>query len=184
MAPLLLISLVGAFTSAFAEALPSGSVGAVFGVQSGTSGFRRALGVGAIYGLTAAWQPMRDEQRIGWGVRWNSSFGYFPIADSASIDGVLRLVQLEVVARLRIAPTLKPGRYLTIGLGGSLLRSNEPICSGACSNQQRSFVGPITTLGYEYNAFGAVLLGMDLRYGLIETGPSSIGLLLSVGTAL
>lgn len=164
---------------AAAEDIPSGSIGAVLGVQAGASGSYTALGVGAVYGLTAAWQPMSEDQRIGWGLRWSTIFGYFPNAAAAPVSDVMRIVEMDLVARLRVAPTLKPGRYLTIGVGGSLLRTSEPL-----EDDSRTFAGPLATFGYEHYAFGAVLLGVDVRYGIVETGPTSIGLLLSVGTAL
>jgi len=69
----LMLATVGA-SSARAEDLPAGSIGAVLGVQAGASGSADALGVGVVYGLTAAWQPMTDEQRVGWGVRWSVRF--------------------------------------------------------------------------------------------------------------
>jgi hypothetical protein len=175
-----LLALVAAAREAPADNLPSGSLGAVLGAQSGASGSYTSLGIGVAYGLTAAWQPMSEEQRVGWGIRWSALFGYFPDSRSAPVNGVLRLVELDLVAKLRVAPTLKPGRYLTVGVGGSLLRANEPIRDEGT----RTFAGPIATIGYEHNAFGAVLLGVDVRYGIIETGPTSIGLLVSVGTAL
>jgi hypothetical protein len=185
----LLIACVGLLllawsAAASADGLPSGSVGAVVGAQSGTAGSYKPLGIGVAYGLTAAWQPMAEEQRLGWGLRWSAMFGYFPTGTSARVSGVLRLVELDLVARLRIAPTLKPGRYLTAGVGASLVRSNEPICRTGEVCKTRAFAGPIATLGYEHNAWGAVLFGVDLRYGPIETVSSSIGLLVSVGTAL
>lgn len=165
---------------AAADELPPGTIGAVVGAQAGTSGSYTSLGVGAAYGLSAAWQPIADDKRVGWGVRCSVLFGYFPDASSAPVSGVLRLVELDLVARLRIAPTARPGRYLTAGLGASLLRSNEPIKP----DNQRAFAGPIATFGYEHNAWGSALLGIDVRYGIIETGPTSIGLLVFVGTAL
>lgn len=167
-----------------AEDVPAGTLGAVVGTQAGTAGAYQRVGIGVVYGLTAAWQPMREEQRIGWGVRWSTLFGYFPAADAAPVNGVLRLVQMDLVARLRVAPTLKPGRYLTIGVGGSLERSSEPVCRAGVGCATRSFAGPVATLGYEHNAWGAALIGLDLRYGPIEAVPASIGLLVSVGTAL
>lgn len=165
---------------AAAEELPAGTIGAVLGAQAGSAGSYNSLGVGVAYGLAAAWQPMDDEQRIGWGVRWSVLFGYFPGAASAAVSDVLRLVELDVLARVRVAPTNRPGRYLTVGAGASLLRSSEPIQP----ENRRAFAGPIATFGYEHNAWGSALLGVDLRYGLIETGPASIGLLVYVGTAL
>jgi hypothetical protein len=165
--------------AADSDDLPAGSIGAVLGVEAGASGSYTSLGVGVVYGLTAAWQPMSDDQRIGWGVRWSALFGYFPSAAAAPVSGVIRLVEMDLVVRLRIAPTPRPGRYLTIGAGGSLLRTNEPL-----ENGDRIFGGPIATFGYEHNLLGVMLLGVDVRYGIIETGPASIGLLVSLGTAL
>jgi hypothetical protein len=100
-----------------ADEIPAGTLGAVLGTQAGTAGAYQRVGIGVVYGLTGAWQPMREGQRIGWGVRWTTLFGYFPTADSAPVKGVLRLVEMDLVARLRVAPTLKPGRYLTLGAG-------------------------------------------------------------------
>jgi hypothetical protein len=180
------IALVAAGAGgALADEVPAGTLGAVFGTEAGTSGAYQQVGIGVVYGLTAAWQPMKEDQRIGWGVRWTTLFGYFPAADAAPVNGVLRLVQMDLVARLRVAPTLKPGRYLTVGVGASLERSSEPVCRGGSERcATRSFAGPVATLGYEHNAWGAVLIGLDLRYGPIEAVPASIGLLVSVGTAL
>ncbi len=180
-------ALVAVFSAALAADgtsargdIPSGSVGLVAGAKSGASGSYAALGIGASYGLTAAWQPMAEEQRIGWGLRWSTLFGYFPSSSSAPVSGVLRLVEMDLIARLRIAPTFTPGRYLTVGVGASIFRANEPIYQ----ENERSFLGPVATIGYEHYAWGAVLLGVDVRYGLIEAGPTSIGLLVSFGTAL
>lgn len=175
----LMLATVGV-SSARAEDLPAGSIGAVLGVQAGASGSADALGVGVVYGLTAAWQPMTDEQRVGWGVRWSVRFGYFPDSSSAAVSDVLRLVELDAVARLRVALTARAGRTLTAGAGVSLLRTNEPVLP----DLQRAYAGPIATIGYEHLAWGAALLAIDVRYGIIETGPSSIGLLVSIGTAL
>lgn len=175
----LVLAIFGAPT-AHAEELPAGSIGAVLGVQAGASGSADALGVGVVYGLTAAWQPMTDEQRLGWGVRWSVRFGYFPDSSSAAVSDVLRLVELDAVARLRVALTARAGRTLTAGAGVSLLRANEPVLP----DLRRAFAGPIATMGYEHMAWGAALLAIDVRYGIIETGPTSIGLLVSIGTAL
>jgi hypothetical protein len=172
-------SLGAAPAAAESDDIPSGSIGAVLGSEAGASGSYTSLGIGVVYGLTAAWQPMSDDQRFGWGVRWSTLFGYFPSAAAAPVSGVMRLVEMDLVVRLRIAPTPKPGRYLTIGGGGSLLRTNEPLEDG-----KRTFGGPIVTFGYEHNLLGVMLLGVDVRYGIIETGPTSIGLLVSIGTAL
>lgn len=154
-------------------ALPSGSLGIMFGAGGGTGRYARSLGLGYYqFGAQAAWQPMTIEQRIGWSLKWSFVFGTMYNAESARIDLYLRTLQMDFLAGLRIRPGQSALRYLALRGGLELLRANEPIRPDG----QRAFVGPVASAAIEQYAFGAVLFNVDVRYGMIGSGPSAIAL--------
>lgn len=168
-------------TGARAEALPSGSIGVMFGAGGGTGRYAKSLGLGYHqFGGQAAWQPMRTENRVGWSVKWGFTFGRMFSSDSARIDFVLRTLQMDLMAGLRIRPGTNPGRYIALRGGVELLRANEEIIP----DNQRAFIGPVAALAVEQYAFGAFLFNVDLRYGLIATGPAEIALLAGVSISV
>jgi hypothetical protein len=173
--------LASVATPAHAESLPSGSLGVMFGVGGGTGQYARRLGLGYYqFGAQAAWQPMTTEQRIGWSAKWSFVFGTMYNADSARIDIYLRTLQLDLMAGLRIRPGVNPRRYLALRGGVELFRSNEVIPPG----HQRAFVGPVASAAFEQYVFSAFLFNVDVRYGLIGSGPAEIALLVGVSIAV
>ena len=164
-----------------AEPLPSGSLGVLIGVGGGTGKYARSLGLGYHqFGAQAAWQPMTTERRIGWSLKWSFAFGTMYNADSARIDLYLRTLQMDFLAGVRIRPGQSRLRYLALRGGVELFRSNEPIQPDG----QRKFVGPVADLAVEQYAFGAVLFNVDVRYGLIGSGPAEIALLAGASIAV
>jgi hypothetical protein len=156
-----------------AESLPSGSLGIMFGAGGGTGRYARSLGLGFFqFGAQAAWQPMTTERRIGWSAKWSFVFARMYSADSARIDLYLRTLQMDFLAGLRIRPGDSRLRYLALRGGVELFRSNEPIQPEG----ERAFVGPVADAAFEQYAFGAVLFNVDVRYGLIGSGPAEIAL--------
>jgi hypothetical protein len=131
---------------------------------------------------------MTTEQRVGWSAKWSFVFGTMYGAESARIDPYLRTLQMDFMAGLRIRPGGNPRRYLALRGGIELFRSNEVIQpAGQCtlevvktSDQRdrcpRAFVGPVAAAALEQYAFGVFLFNVDLRYGLIGTGPAQIAL--------
>jgi hypothetical protein len=167
-------ALAAAVAPTRAEPLPSGSLGIMAGAAAGTGKYARSLGLGYYqFGAQAAWQPMTTEQRIGWSLKWSFMFGTMYNADSARIDPNLRTLQMDFLAGLRIRPGQSRARYLALRGGVELLRSNEPIQP----DDQRAFVGPVADAAVEQYLFGAVLFNVDVRYGLIGSGPAEIALL-------
>ena len=178
---LVVIAALAVALPARAEPLPSGSLGIMFGAGGGTSRYARSLGLGYYqFGAQAAWQPMTTEQRIGWSLKGSFVFGTMYNADSAQVDLYLRTLQMDFLAGLRIRPGKSPLRYLALRGGVELLRSNEPIQPDG----QRAFVGPVADLAVEQYAFGAVLFNVDVRYGLIGSGPAEIALLAGASIAV
>jgi hypothetical protein len=170
--------------TADADKLPSGAIGAVVGLVSGTGADAKRLGFGVYtFGLQAAWSPMSTEQNIGWSVRWSTMFGWFYGGNAARIDSTLRTVQMDLSAGGRFRPWPNPRRYLTARVGAQLFRSNQPIALAgeAETMSDREFIGGVATVGFE-QYLGSTLLSIDVRYGLVPEGPKHVALL--VGFAL
>lgn len=181
----LALALVGALAAAAAparaEPLPAGSLGIMAGAGGGTGQYARSLGLGYYqFGAQAAWQPMTTDQRIGWSLKWSFLFGTMYEADSARIDLNLRTLQMDFLAGLRVRPGESRTRYLALRGGVELLRSNEPIQP----DNKRAFVGPVADAGFEQYLFGAVLFNVDVRYGLIGSGPTEIALLIGASLSV
>jgi hypothetical protein len=178
---LVLASIAATCAPAHAEPLPSGSLGVMFGGGGGTGRSARSLGLGYYqFGAQAAWQPMTTEQRIGWSAKWSFVFGTMYNAESARVSIYLRTLQLDLMAGLRIRPGVNPRRYLALRGGVELFRANEVILPG----HQRAFVGPVAAAALEQYAFGAFLFNVDVRYGLIGSGPAEIALLVGASVAV
>ena len=170
----LVLGLAVSVPRASGEPLPSGSLGLLFGVGAGTGAYANRLGVGYHqFGGQAAWQPMATERRVGWSLKWSFLFGTMYYADSARIDLYLRTLQMDLMAGLRIRPGTNPRRYVALRGGVELFRANELIAP----NNSRAFVGPVAAAALEQYAFGAFLFNVDVRYGLIGSGPSEIAVL-------
>jgi len=168
-----LAAAAGAARPARAEPLPSGSLGIMFGAGGGTGRYARSLGLGYFqFGAQAAWQPMTTERRVGYSLKWSFVFGTMYDADSATVDLYLRTLQMDFLIGARIRPGDSRSRYLALRGGVELFRANQPIMP----DNSRAFVGPVVDAAFEQYAFGAVLFNVDVRYGLIGTGPAEIAL--------
>ena len=161
------------------EPLPSGSIGIMFGAGAGTGSYAKKIGLGYYqFGAQAAWQPMTTEQRIGWSFKWQFAFGTMYESDAARIDIYLRTLQMDFMAGVRVRPGSNPFRYLALRGGVELFRANEQIDS------QRAFVGPVAAASFEQYAFGAFLFNVDLRYGLIGSGPQELAVFAGASIAV
>lgn len=175
------LALAMAMAPAAADPLPSGSLGVEFGAGGGTGKYAKSLGLGYYqFGAQAAWQPMTTDQRIGWSAKWSFVFGTMYYADSARIDSYLRTLQMDFMAGLRIRPGTSPRRYLALRGGVELFRANE----GIQPTHQRAFAGPVAAAALEQYAFGVFLFNVDVRYGLIGSGPAEIALLAGVSISV
>jgi hypothetical protein len=160
--------------AAHAEPLPAASLGLLFGASTGTGAYKHELGLGYYqFGGQAAWQPMTTERRVGWSLKWSFVFGTMSYADAARIDPYLRTLQMDFMGGLRFRPGSSVRRYLALRGGVELFRSNAVIAPA----NQRAFVGPVAAAALEQYAFGALLFNVDVRYGLIGSGPSEVAVL-------
>ena len=177
----LALAMTATAAPAAAEPLPSGSLGVMFGAGGGTGKYAKSLGLGYYqFGGQAAWQPMTTEQRIGWSAKWSFLFGTMYGAESARIDPYLRTLQMDFMAGLRIRPGANPLRYLALRGGVELFRSNEKILP----SDHRAFVGPVAAAALEQYAFSVFLFNVDVRYGLIGSGPAEIALLVGASISV
>lgn len=161
-------------TPARADVVPSGRLSAVGGIRTGTQALDDAFGLGVMYGIEAAWEPLPDGRRISYALHWNVLFGDFG-ADPAAITGELDVLEMALGLRLRLAPS-DTTRSIFLGGGAALLRANAPLPP----DDKRSYVGGFVGLGLEQLAWKRALLTFELRYGLIG-GPGSVSVLLGVG---
>ncbi len=167
------VALGASARMAAAEPLPSGSIGVIVGAVSGTGADANNLGYGYVLGGQAAWQPMTTEQRIGWTAKWSAQFATMYGAAASRVSDQLLTLQMDLTAGLRIRPGINPSRYVTLRGGGALFRADQVIPP----KMYRAFAGAIATVGIEQYIAGW-LLNIDVRYGLIGTGPTEVGLVI------
>jgi hypothetical protein len=160
--------------SAHADTMPKGRLAGVIGLRNGTQSLNDAFGMGFLYGVEAAWEPLPDGRRFGYAIVWNVLFGNFG-EDPAAITGSLDIVEMNLGLRARFAPR-DPARSLFIGGGPALLRANAPLPP----DNERSYVGGFVGFGLEQLALDKALITLELRYGLIN-GPGSLSVLLGIG---
>lgn len=172
---ILLGVLLALAAPAAADIVPSGRISALVGLRNGTRSLDDAYGLGVLYGVEAAWEPLRDTQKVGYVIHWNVLFGDFG-ADSAAITGSLSILEMNLGVRLRVAPR-DPARTLFVGGGAALFRSNAPVAP----LDERSYFGGFAGFGVEQLAFRRALVTLEIRYGIIGTGPNAVSVLLGVG---
>jgi hypothetical protein len=165
-------------TTAAADPHPAGSLGATIGGNAGLDSAGAAMGRGVQYGVAASWQPMGQTRRVGWSTRWSTVFGYQVGAEAAKLSSRLRTVQMELGTGVRLRPIRNDDRFVTVRAGVAVLRANETLPP----DTRRDYLGPFVTAGVEQYLFGAVLVSLDLRYGMITGGPATLSLFLTVGT--
>jgi len=161
--------------AAHAEELPPGSLGVVIGLISGTGANARALGFGYLLGGQATWQPTSTESRMGWSVKSSVVFGTMYSADAARINDELLTLQMDLMVGIRIRPGNSPSRYVSARVGGALFRANQVVPP----EMQRAYAGAVASIGLDQYVSGW-MFNADVRYGLIGTGPTELGLVLGV----
>lgn len=165
---------------AHADPLPPGSLGAFLGVASGTGADAKTLGLGYLVGGSATWQPMTTEQRLGWSAKLTAAFGTMSSASAARITDELLTLQMDLMVGIRLRPGANPSRYLTLRAGGALFRTNQVLPDrDDPTMSQRAFAGPIASIGLDQYISGW-LFNVDVRYSMIGTGPTALGLVIGV----
>jgi hypothetical protein len=159
--------------AALGEPLPPGSLGISVGAISGTGADAKSLGFGYVIGGQAAWSPMDSTQRIGWSAKWSAMFATMYSAEAARVNDQLLTLQMDLMLGIRVRPGTNPSRYVTLRGGGALFRANQVIPP----TMFRAYAGGVAAVGIEQYISGW-LFNVDLRYGLIGSGPSELGLVI------
>jgi hypothetical protein len=157
-----------------ADEVPSGRLAGVVGIRTGTGSLDDHFGLGGVYGVEAAWEPLPEGRRVGYAIVWGLLRGDFG-SDPAAITGQLDIIELSLGARLRFAPR-EPARSLFIGGGGALLRANTPLPP----DQRRDYAGGFVGFGVEQRIW-KLMMTLEVRYGLLGTGPGLLSVQLGAG---
>ncbi len=175
MRALAIVLVVASARAAHAEPLPAGALEAFIGAESGAGADAKRLGYGYQLGVSAAWQPMKTERRVGPTVRWSVVFADFYNGTASMVNPPLRTVAMDLTVGARFRPWSTPSRYLTARAGGGMLRTNDPVSDGS-----RAYLGPVLAAGFD-QYLDTFVVGVDVRYGFIVNGPQQIGIVLRVG---
>ena len=168
-------ALPGGPGRAAADPMATGRISAQVGPKAATGGFASRLGLGVAFGIEAAYQPLRPDQSIGYGLSWSTTWSSDG-EGSARVSDALWMLELAAGLRARVPLGVRRRQVLFLGGGAALFRANEPPLIGG----DRSYLGPWAAAGLEGLLFGAQL-GLEARYVLIGTDDGTIGLLLSIG---
>jgi hypothetical protein len=172
---LLALALVAAAAApARADQVPSGRMSLIGGLRTGTGSLDDAFGLGGLYGVEAAWEPLPDGQKLGYAVVWGLLRGDFG-SDPAAITGELDILEMSLGARLRFAPKV-PTQSVFLGGGGAVLRANTPLPP----DQRRDYVGGYLGGGVELKLW-KLMTTLEGRYGLLGAGPGSFSVQVGVG---
>jgi hypothetical protein len=154
---------------AAADGLPPGMIGVVGGIRSGTNAVQSQFRIGALWGIEAGWQPMSPTSRFGYAVRWRALFSGFWSAAPSNPASTLRVVEMDVAPSLRIAPRPGQPRFLDVGGGLSLLRSNVPLAP----DMKRAYWGPFVSVGLEQFIGSTMSVTFEIRVGELFIGPTT-----------
>lgn len=172
---LLALALVAAAAApARADQVPSGRMALVGGIRTGTGSLDDAFGLGGLYGVEAAWEPLPDGRKLGYAIVWGFLRGDFG-SDPAAITGELDVLEMSLGARLRFAPR-EPTRSMFLGGGAAVLRANTPLPP----DQRRDYVGGFIGVGVEQKLW-KLMTTLEVRYGLLGGGPGSLSVQVGVG---
>ena len=160
------------------DPLADGKLGVALGVTSAVGASSGDFGFGLVAATEAAYQPINLDSDWGWAVHWSAAYCWCSAASSASVTGDLRWFSMTLGGRIRRAMSRTRPRYSFLGIGAELLRSNVPVPP----DDRRSYVGPYVSGGVEqYQSGGRSLVGFEVRYGMVATGPSNLSILLTFG---
>ncbi len=171
----MILILALAAPAAAADTLPSGMIGPIFGGRQGTGAVEPQFGLGALWGIEAGWQPMRQAQRVGLAVRWRTLFSGYWSNDASNVAAQLRVIEMDLGAYGRIALGQQP-RYFDLGAGWSVMRSNIPLNPDG----KRSYTGPWVGVGLEQFIGSSTSVTFEIRAGEVALGPTTLSAIFGI----
>jgi len=158
------------------DGLPAGKFGISAGVRQGLGGLGTDFGPGVVSAVEAGYHLSGPDSVLSPGLHWSVAWGWFGFDDEASLTGSLKLLEFNFGARVRRLIGSGVPRFVALGGGMTLLRSNVPIPP----DLKRTYFGPYVTVGIEQYLSREFLLSFEARYGLISGGPGGISISLGI----
>jgi len=148
------------------------------GPRQGVGELGNAFDLGFVAGLEANYHPTSTSltSTFGLGVAWSVYFGRFGPGRDAVIDETLKLVEMSFGLRVRKRMGDEELRFLTVGAGVTIMRTNLPVPP----NDERLNAGPYMGIGIEGHYKADTMFSFEVRYGLLANGPGSLSLLLGI----
>ncbi len=171
----LVIAVVLVGLSGVAEAqfeLPAGRFGLATGIRQNTGAVGADYGFGFLLGVEAGYQPSLAGRRYSLGANWGLLWGRFGADNPALVNDLLIVLEMNFGGRLRLAIDENSPRFVFLGVGGTVLRTNFPVDPG----NRRSHFGPYVSVGLDQYLSSEFLVALEARYGVIASGPTSLSL--------
>jgi hypothetical protein len=178
LGPALAIAALVALAAGSAEAqveVPKGDYGVMLQIGQNAGEAGDAYRLAWLTGVKAGYEPLRLG-KSALGATWSLSGGQYFIADDQLPDQTVGVLEMSFGLRYRRLLGTTTPRFLAIGAGGTLLRLGRALPP----DNDRVYLGPYATIGLDQYIGSRVLLSFMARYGLISTGPVSLGLRISI----
>lgn len=171
----LLAVLATARTAGAQVEVPKGDFGVTLQISQNAGETGDAYRLSWMGGVKAGYEPLRiGKSALGFG--WSLSGGQYFIAGDQLPDTTIGVLDMSLGLRFRRLLGETTPRFLAIGAGGTLLRLGRALPP----DNDRVYIGPYVSIGLDHYIGTRLLLSFMARYGLISTGPASLGLRISL----
>ena len=169
--PLVLVLALGAAPARAqqAGALQAGKFGFVAGVRRNIGALAERYAYGPLMGIEAHYHPTPVGQTWSLGIAWATRFGRAGAGDPDIVESPLRLLEMSAGVRARLSLSDQADRFLVVGGGGAVLRTNVPVPP----DDKRLYGGGYGMAGFEEFVLGRNLLSLEARYDHMVGGPQS-----------
>jgi hypothetical protein len=163
------------------DASPRGQWGMAAVFRRNHGAMEERYGLGYLWGFVAGYQITRPDEPFSLGLMWSTLFGRSRFWGTLSDDdpttasGSLNYFEMSLGLRARYRVTDVPPLFLGVGGGGALMRTDQRVPP----TNERQNHGGFVDGGAEIYLFGRLMVGLDVRYGLIGDAPKSTSFMLS-----
>ena len=173
---LVALAVLAAASTAHAQAeVPKGDFGLILQISQNAGETGDAYRLSWMGGVRAGYEPVRIG-KSALGLAWSLAGGQYFIADEQLPDTTIGVLEMSAGLRFRRQLGAAAPRFFALGAGGTMLRLGRAVPP----DNDRIYVGPYASIGLDQYLGNRVLLSFTARYGLIATGPASLGLRISL----
>lgn len=155
--------------------VPRGSIGFLGQVQQNTGEAGDAYRFAWLLGVTASYEVGRV-RNLTVGAAWSWARGLYDGADAGLADERVGVLEMSLGMRVRRRVGSSTPRYFVAGAGATILRLDRALPP----DDDRLYLGPYATVGLDQYLGAGPMISFALRYGLIGTGPASLGVRLGI----